>query len=69
MPQLIVLGVIGAGALVGLRALSRYTRRIAEAAERAAARAEAERRAAREPRDLGSLEIDPSSGEYRPRKA
>jgi len=68
MPQLIVLGLVGAGALLGLRALQRYTHSVAQAAERAAAKAEAQRSAAREPRDLGSLEVDPTSGEYRPRK-
>lgn len=69
MPQLIILGLVGAGALLGLRWLSRQTRVMAEAAERAAAKAAASRRADDEPRDLGALERDPATGEYRPKRS
>lgn len=69
MPQLIVIGLVGVGALLGLRALSRYTRGVADAAERAAEKSAARRKAAREPRDLGALERDPATGDYRPRKS
>lgn len=66
MPQLIALAVAGAGLYLGAKWLSRQARAFAEAAERAAAAAERERAHANEPRDLGRLERDPASGEYRP---
>lgn len=70
MPQLIAIAVIGAGIYAGYRWLSRKMVN----AERAAMQAEAElrRRAAAatgEPRNLGALELDPATGEYRPRRS
>jgi hypothetical protein len=64
MPQLIALAIAGAGLYAGYRWVSRKL-----AAERAAATAEAERRARPadgEPRDLGRLAWDEAARAYRP---
>ena len=68
MPQLVILGLVGAGAYFGLKWLSKQSRQMAEAAERAAAEAASRRKAEREPRDLGTLELDPATGSYKPRR-
>lgn len=69
MPQLVVVALAGAGLYLGARWASRQIARLAEEAERAAAdmrrRAEAQR--AEHARDLGTLELDTRSGQYRPR--
>lgn len=68
MPQLIAIAVVGAGLYAGYRWLSRTmadAKRVSELAE-----ADRRRRAAEangEPRNLGALELDPATGEYRPR--
>jgi hypothetical protein len=67
MPQLVVLGLVGAGLYAGYRWLAREVRRAAAAAERE--RAQSERRAAqtaRIPRDLGALVWDDEARVYRP---
>ncbi len=68
MPQLVVLALLGAGAVAGYRWFSRQL----SAANDAAVQAEAEmRRAAAQatgqPKDLGQLELDPVNGVYRPK--
>lgn len=69
MPQLVLVALTGAGLYLGARWASRQIARLAEEADRAAAelkrRAEAQR--ADNARDLGTLQLDPSSGQYRPR--
>lgn len=69
MPQLIALAVVGAGLYAGYRWVSRKMADAKAAAERA--EAELRRQAAEAsvaPRNLGALELDPATGEYRPRK-
>jgi len=62
MPQLLVLGLIGAGVYLGSRWLAReWEKALAADRERAAERA-------RVPRDLGALEWDEQARVYRPAK-
>lgn len=63
MPPLIALAVLGAGAYVGYRVV----RGLADELEKTAVRVR-ERSQAVEPKDLGTLEYDPRTGEYRPRR-
>ncbi len=68
MPQLFALALLGAGAIAGYRWLARQM----EVARAAAERAEAELRKATDPavgqpKDLGALEWDASTGVYKPR--
>lgn len=66
MPQIVAIAFVGAGLYAGFRWVSRVA---AEAAERVRqGEAEIRQRAAKAaaPKDLGRLELDPSSGEYRP---
>jgi hypothetical protein len=63
MPQLVVLGLVGAGLYAGYRWLANEVRRAAAAAERE--RAEIARQA-RVPKDLGALEWDDEARVYRP---
>ena len=69
MPQFLLLMIAGAGAIAGARWAAKQLDRLAAEAQQAAA--EAERRAqaqrAGSARDLGTLEFDPSSGQYKPR--
>lgn len=64
MPQLIVLTVIGAGAVAGYRWLSRQMRATALADEQSRRATE---QATLRPKDLGQLEWDAENGVYRPR--
>jgi hypothetical protein len=66
MPQLIMLGLAGAGLYAGWRWLAREFQRAIEAADRAEAEATARTAA---PRDLGKLEWDPEAGVYRPSRS
>ena len=70
MPQLVAAALIGAGVYAGIRWLQAVGRRVKQ--EMARAEAELKARAATgvgaEPKDLGQLEFDPASGEYRPRR-
>jgi hypothetical protein len=68
MPQFIAFALVGAGMFAGYR----WAQKKFAEAKVAADRAEAELRrrageAAGQPRDLGRLELDPASGEYRPK--
>ena len=68
MPQLVVLALLGAGAVAGYRWFSKAL----SAANDAAVHAEAQMRAAaaqasNQPKDLGKLELDPVNGVYRPK--
>lgn len=68
MPQLVVLGLIGAGLYVGYRWISRELARQAEATRQK--QEETKRRAAEAqgtPRDLGVLDWDEKAGVYRPK--
>ena len=60
MPQLVVLALVGAGAFLAGRALGRMREDRKKRTKHEAASN------VREPRDLGHLRRDPSSGEYRP---
>jgi hypothetical protein len=67
MPQLVLLAAIGAGAYAGYR----WLRRTAESmqADMKAAEVEVKERAgAARAKDLGALDYDPASGQYRPRQ-
>lgn len=71
MPQILGFVLIGAGLIAGYKALRRVAERMSAGIDRAAG--EARRQAAAAPtervaKDLGQLELDPGSGEYRPRK-
>lgn len=68
MPQLVAIAVIGAGLVAGYKWAAKKLEEARIAAERA--EAELRRRASQsaEPKDLGMLELDPASGEYRPRR-
>jgi hypothetical protein len=65
MPQVIALGLLGAGLYAGYRWLTRAAREIAAHVQPAeeAVRQEA---AGRIEKNLGALEYDPASGVYRP---
>jgi predicted negative regulator of RcsB-dependent stress response len=68
MPQLIALVLLGAGAVAGYRWFSRQM----AVAQQAAATAEAEvlrtaEHATGQPKDLGALEWDASTGVYKPK--
>lgn len=65
MPQFLLFAAIGAGLYAGYR----MVQKIGEDVVDALARAEQEvrqRASAGQPKDLGRLELDPRSGEYRP---
>lgn len=69
MPQVVLLLIAGAGAIAGARWVAKQLDQLAEEARRAAAEAEQRAREARSgaARDLGVLELDPSTGQYRPK--
>ncbi len=70
MPQLLGLILIGAGAYAGFQLAKRALGRMADGIDRAANEA-AERRAATGTdamKDIGALEFDPVSGEYKVKK-
>jgi hypothetical protein len=65
MPQLVLLAAIGAGAYAGYRWLRRTAEQIH--ADMKAAEVEVkERTGAARAKDLGALEFDPASGQYKP---
>jgi hypothetical protein len=68
VPQLIVLGLVGAGIYAGYRWLMRASRELTHELERTDD--ELARRAAGGTieKDLGALEYDPASGVYKPSK-
>lgn len=69
MPQYLVLLLVGAGAAAGARWLARNLDHMAAEARRAAEAAERQAEAARsaKARDLGTLELDAATGQYRPK--
>lgn len=69
MPQFLLLMIAGAGAIAGARWAARKLDELAQEAQRAAAEAEQRAQSQRSgsARDLGTLELDPASGQYKPR--
>ena len=68
MPQLLGLVLIGAAAIAGFKAVRRVVGNLAEEAQRAASKARRQHAEAAGMKDLGSLELDPKSGVYKPRE-
>lgn len=70
MPQVVFFLLAGAGAIAASRWAARQLDRLAEEARRAAAEAERQAREARSgaARDLGALELDQATGQYRPKE-
>ncbi len=71
MPQFIVLMLAGAGAIAGARWAARQFDKMAAEARRMADETERKAQAARSAtaRDLGTLEYDKVSGQYRPKSS
>ena len=68
MPQLVVLALLGAGAVAGYRWFSRALNAVNDAAVQAEAEMQrAAAQASNQPKDLGKLELDPVNGVYRPK--
>ena len=67
MPQLIIVFAAGAGIYAGLRWLSKALEHQARVAAEEADRLRRAAEGNRVPKDLGTLELDPESGVYRPR--
>ncbi|MCB1506175.1 MAG: hypothetical protein KDJ47_14450 [Hyphomicrobiaceae bacterium] len=69
MPQFLIFLVAGAGIAAGARWVARNLERAAEEARHMADEAERQAEAARsaKARDLGSLEYDTATGQYRPK--
>ena len=69
MPQFLILLVAGAGVVAGARWIARNLENMAADARRMAEEAERKAEAARsgEARDLGALEYDAATGQYRPK--
>ena len=69
MPQFLVLMLAGAGALAGARWAAKQLDKMAAEARGMADEAERQAEAARstKARDLGTLEYDATTGQYRPR--
>jgi hypothetical protein len=67
MPQVIAVMLAGAGLYAGMKWLSRTFSEAQRRAEAEARRQEAVARGAQAAKDLGTLELDPQSGVYRPR--
>jgi hypothetical protein len=65
MPQLVLLAAIGAGVYTGYRWLKRAAEQM-QADMKAAEVAVRESRGAAKAKDLGALEYDPATGQYRP---
>lgn len=68
MPQILGLVLIGAGVIAGYRAVRSLAQRVHDAMQQAADSAKAASAPASAPaeKDLGKLELDPATGEYRP---
>lgn len=64
MPQILGLVLIGAGVIAGYRAVRSLAQRVHDAMQQAADSAKAASAPAE--KDLGKLELDPATGEYRP---
>ncbi|MGD9670419.1 MAG: hypothetical protein AB7U75_15485 [Hyphomicrobiaceae bacterium] len=71
MPQFLVLMLAGAGAIAGARWAARQLDRMAAEARRVAEEAERQAQAARSSaaRNLGTLEYDAATGQYRPKSS
>lgn len=71
MPQFLIVMLAGAGAIAGARLAARALERVAQEARRAADEAERRAEAVRsaQARDLGTLEFDRATGQYRPRQS
>jgi hypothetical protein len=71
MPQFLVLMLAGAGALAGARWAARKLDKMAAQAQRMAQEAERQAEATRSAsaRDLGKLEYDATTGQYRPKSS
>jgi hypothetical protein len=67
MPQLILLAAVGAGAYAGFRWLKRTAETMVGDMQRAEVEVR-DRARARDARPLGTLEYDPQTGVYRPRR-
>ncbi len=69
MPQFLVLLLAGAGAVAGARWAAKQLDKMAAEARRMADEAERKAEAARsgKARDLGTLEYDSATGQYRPK--
>lgn len=68
MPQVLALIAAGAGLYAGYKWVSRTLQEAQKTARvREAELREAVARAKGEPKDLGTLEVDPATGVYRPR--
>ncbi len=69
MPQFLVLLLAGAGTVAGARWAAKQLDKMAAEARRMAAEAERQGEAARSrrARDLGTLEYDATTGQYRPK--
>jgi hypothetical protein len=65
MPHLVLLAAIGAGAYAGFRWLKRTAEQI-QADMKAAEVEVRERTGAARAKDLGALEYDPTTGQYKP---
>lgn len=70
MPQFLLLMIAGAGAIAGVRWAARKLDDLAQEAQRAAEVAEQRAQAQRSgsARDLGTLEFDAATGQYKPRR-
>lgn len=66
MPQVLLLIAAGAGLYAGYKWLSKELQGAVAEAERMAEQASARKEASVEPKDLGALELDASTGVYRP---
>lgn len=71
MPQFLVLMLAGAGVVAGARWAAKQLDKMADEARRMADEAERQAEAARsrQARDLGSLEYDATTGQYRPKSS
>lgn len=71
MPQFLLLILAGAGAIAGARWASKQLDKMAQEAGRVAAEAEQKAQATRSTsaRDLGQLEYDAATGQYRPKSS
>ncbi|HYD16048.1 MAG TPA: hypothetical protein VEA77_06575 [Hyphomicrobium sp.] len=67
MPQVIALMVAGAGIYAGFKWVSRLLTEAEQVMKRGEEIQRQEAQARNVPKDLGSLELDPQTGVYRPR--
>ena len=73
MPQVLLLAALGAGLYAGYRALVRasvaMTAELKRSEDELRQRAAAQRPGRSDEKDLGTLEFDPRSGVYKPRRS